>query len=254
MKPLVRQLFLLALTLNFVWPQSVLAGEGSEGPGSGGGGGVIAIESKYYLIDFLNIMTLEELLKISTKPGDFQKQASKREFTLKRNSEIQNSSFKKAQDIFAKWQSLPFGLGAPLMDGGFYEPLRWSFVDGLNKTAKYFNPQFLPSEAKVATAAYYTNYGRANFTINIERSIWNQMSEMNQVGLIVHEGLRNLQFITLGSFDDEALQKVTAILILCKPSIKLSQYMMLLTLNQPALAEQRMGSFESVTAHCDGSL
>jgi hypothetical protein len=175
-------------------------------------------------------------------------------FSLRRNEESQNSSFKKAQDIFVKWESLPFNTTTSLMSAVMYEPLRWRFVDGLDKKAQYFQPQFLPKEVQVRTAAYYQFHGRGNFNINIERLIWNQMSEINQVGLIIHEGLRNLQFINLGFFDDEALQKATATIILCPPSVKLSQYLMLLTTNQPALAEQRMGSFESVTAHCRGNL
>jgi hypothetical protein len=217
------------------------------GPDSGGGGVVGQIEGQWILIDFFNIPGASApLLGIESSQINKPQKAS---FELKRNKAIKNSSFQVATQIFEKWEAVPFDIASVIIHGGLFSPVKWQFVENLNSPLQFYRPQSTPEFSKVRTAAYYRN-DKNGYTVHIERELWNQLSAENQVGLVVHEGLRHIQLGQKSQFNDETLQKATAIMMLCQPSVKLSQYLYFLIMNQPELAEARFGSFTEVTEKC----
>lgn len=227
----------------------------SQGPESGGGGGVVKINQTWHLVDyFLLPETLPQIQAWDlTVRADRVDAASKEPLEFyQENQTINNKAFSLALTILEEWAALPFDRLAALMLGSLQNPLRWAFVDEELFSFPPYRPPALEPDTPILTAANYTIVPHELFLVRLSRRLWNEMPLYQQTGLIIHEILRQVQFGKQSYFNDESLQKATAIYMLCKPSIKLNQYAFFLTLDSEALAIERLGTFSDITQNCRG--
>lgn len=253
----------------------------SAGPDSGGGGGTVLINNEPILIDFLNILKSEdisnELKNISKKLEDISKAenltdnniscplavekrlgATNKPFSFVRYSKASCDIFALANNIFIKWETLPFDAVSSTIHGAMFSPLKWQFITkqklpDLNTAANFYRPSNLPPRLDISAAAYYRVESNNQYIVQIEQNMWDQMSKVNQVGLVVHEALRHLQIGQMARFNDETLQKATALMVLCEPSVMLSQYLLFLISDNVNAVPQNLGSFDTLTSFCKGS-
>ena len=229
----------------------------AQGPESGGGGGVVRINDSLHLVDYFLIpQALPQIQAWHQNPAnssDFMNEASEDviEFSH-REQRAENRAFELAFEILEKWANLPFDHLAYLMQGSFQTPLKWLFVDEDLFSIPSYRPAFLAPQIPIVTAANYTILQHQLYLVRINRPLWNELALFHQTGLILHEVLRQVQLGKQSYFNDESLQKATAILMLCEPSLKLNQYAHFLTFNAEAVATERLGRFEDVTQNCRG--
>lgn len=241
------------------------------GPDSGGGGGVLLINNSLILVDFLNILDDEDIItpkksKYATFLKTLLKQAKpphleetpNKIFYFSRGDQapLKSQAFDIANSYFTNWSKVNYDIAASLIGGSIFYPLKWQFVDqlDLDVVPRFYLPENLPKDNVIQVAAYYTRRtfenAFADYTVQINKSIWWQLSDFNRAGLIVHEVLRQVQIGRGKQFDDETLQKATAIMMFCKPSVILSQYLFFLIQKRSDLAIERFGSFQDITQEC----
>lgn len=228
---------------------TVLAWAEKQGPESGGGGVVAKINSRLQLIDFYTIAGAPEFLELkyqSTKPSVIDQE---QEFSFHRQDQVNNVAFNQVLNVFNTWSLLPYDVIGLTINSAIYNPVIWNFSDQEVVAPKFYLPSPLRSGVETATAAYYLKVNRLH-RVSISRKIWNELKLQDQVGLLIHESLRHVQIGFSFSFDDEALQKATAIMMVCRPSVKLDQYLFFLLNNRRDLAEQRFEAFEQLTKEC----
>lgn len=237
---------LLALSFNIL-----PAFPGTE---SGGGGGVVIINNKPVLMDVFTILNHDDTLPNLGEPSYIQETQTLSISKENRDKILKsNNAFKTATQIVEKWLKLDMGTMNTVVNVSMLQPLRWSFVDHEVEAPPFYLAQGLPINAKTEVAAYYHFYDQKNVEVQINRLKWNEMDLLSQSGLILHETLRQVQIGLQGRFDDEALQRVTALYTLCKPVRRLNYYMFYLLANSPERADKIYGDFNSlVQTECKG--
>lgn len=240
----VRQFILTCLTLI-----SSISYAGTE---SGGGGHVVYDQSQkaYILADFWQIDKnfIDQNYFLSFKPSHLESELLN--VTLA-NKEIlketpQLSAFSVSLHILNQWSQLPFDLISIHIKAAIMAPVIWNFTNAeLEAPVNFQSSSTYDPNRKYLTAAYYQR-DKQDYRVQISRPIWNQTKLFTQSGIIIHESLRHIQIGRSENFNEDSLQKATAILTLCQPNITLGQYAYFLMINAADEAEKNMGSFESV--------
>lgn len=263
------KLLWLALLLPAI---SMADGRGSrEGTQSGGGPGITIVkDGSRVLLDYVQMVPN---FKDINKAGEFERLILNQPFLdsvadgffstkfdldpigqpsndLKKGSDFFSSGpFRMALAIVKEWgNSNLLDASREIEAPGMFSPVRWLFEErGILDQLIDFNllkEQFKNSNPKVS--AYYLQTG-ATYTIRVSVPEWNEMGLLSQVGLLLHEGLRHHQILlfpndTIFRYDDDALKKATAIMVLCRPNAPLSLYRYLLLHN----GASAFGSFDEV--------
>lgn len=219
----------------------------------GGGGGVIYINDKLKLIDFYNTPNTSKYLNLkysSMSPTILKEESYDQSFINKKES---NSSIQVAKEILNQWSSIPYDVAGFYIEQALKSPiLKWSFVDSnITEDKNHFRPFYINPKSKILTAAYYYKESLGSYTVQISRTLWNQLLAYDQTGLIIHETLRHIQIGNNFKFNDESLQKATTLIMTCQPRIKLSQYLYFILNNLNEFAEENIGSFENIIAECE---
>ena len=217
-----------------------------RGTESGGGGGVTLINDSHKLIDFyqLNLNTIKNRkFTASRKP----EQLPLEDRLLSRKT---NTSFLLVKDLLDSWLSIPLNLSASVIRGALSPLLKFTFTTNDLPTFEHYLPLRLSLQKSIKTAAYYSltksKMTKSSSQVLINIPIWNNMLYTDRMGLLIHEGLRQVQFGLGGSFDERSLQRATALLVYCPPSIELGQYIFYLINNADTLAQKIFGAFDKV--------
>lgn len=237
----------ISLIAVFVLPSISVADK--QGPESGGGGGVVYVNGEPKLIDFYNIQHRSDQLARMYSKNHSSFFEAPNTFSFERYTPVNDPAFLLVLDIFNKWSGLPYDSIGLFINSAIFKPVIWSFTDESVIAPKFYRPLFLPSDLEIKTAAYYLKHDRS-YQVRISRDIWNKLSIQDQAGLLIHETLRHVQIGLSFGFDDEALQKATAIMLTCKPKVKLDQYLFFLLNNRRDLAEKRFETFDVLTHEC----
>jgi hypothetical protein len=251
----VRTKFFCFLSLFVALAAGAVSLARTSGPGcGGGGGGGFFVGGHFELLDFYNIdPEFKEPKPYKDLPASRVGRASIAPFVWASETDMLSAdqAYQLAQTILKPWSELPFDIVGTEMAHLFDPPLQWLFVDEVLNAPPVFIPSALSKNTKVFIAAYYDSTQMSE-TVHISRSLWNQMDVYNQSGLLIHEGLRELQIAWGADFSDESLQKATAIVMLCQPSVKLNQYIFYMLQNQQEQAQKAYGDFSAVTVGCRG--
>lgn len=221
----------------------------AAGPRTGGGGGSVVILGKPRLVDFLNIPESHSYLDKKYKNLTPSFIDSITTLSFESSGFPNDAAFVLAQSTFDQWSRLPYDYIGLLINTGLFKPVSWHFVDSEMPASDHFRPAALDSTHSIQTTAYYLMKDRA-FDVFISRSLWNNLPLADQAGLLIHESLRHIQIGFSLSFDDESLQRATAILMSCRPTITLDQYLFFLLQNRRDLADARFERFEILTKDC----
>jgi hypothetical protein len=225
------------------------------GPESGGGGGVVKIQGLVFLLDLFNTPLTEKAAGSYTESSSKISAASEKSFTAK--DAEQDVAFHKALAILNAWKELSYDVIVRYIEPTLRRSsLQWRFVDEVLPKIDFFIPMTVQNAGvannDVMTAAFYKGSTATESSVNISRSLWNQMALQSQTGLVLHETLRYVQIAEKQGFDDRTLQQVTAILLTCQPSVKLDFYMMYLLSQDPQSVYDRYGDFDSfVNKNCE---
>ena len=222
--------FILAGAFAPAWAQSynpipAPTNDENSGPETGGGGNIVLTNGQLVLLDFYNFQDTNALsrliekkqvsLLLSAFPYSMVDSASDKSRPL---STSPANYIYLSEILINKWGlSSDWNLNA--IDG--QKPARrqlqkisWSFVDRLETGSAYFTPRFLPQNFRIEQAAYYT---AAQKEVKISGVIWSNLNFSNRLGLIIHEKLRQVQLTFGYAMDDQLLQKITVLAIVCKP-------------------------------------
>lgn len=255
MKNIFRHSLIIALFAITLLPVIANAKRGVE---SGGGGGVVwANLSHPVLMDYFTIInSVDELQNSSETPSRLEITVSDPLLINKDNKEEvknSNNAYAKAFKILGQWTSFSYAEISSLVEVAFEAPLIWNFTDNKLSVPPFYLAPSLPEVAHIEVAAYYYKKDNHSMSVSISRPIWNQMQLRDQAGLLIHEALRQVQFGFGNGYDDETLQRITAIYLLCKPTNRLNYYMFYLLNNSPLLADKIYGSFRTfIKSECRG--
>lgn len=227
-----------------------LAGKTFAGNESGGGGGVTYGKNGALLVDFLNIdpdfKDSNTYEKWNASRIDKQ---SKFKITITRENESQvrlwNSAFDLALSTIEKWENQFLDISAGIIHSAFMHPLSWNFAPHDLTAPDSFLPVPGMQRTNIKIAAYYKNVGK-DFSVQISNKIWNDLGIRSQAGLLIHESLRHLQIGWSDNFDEESLQKATALIMLCEPQSSINQYLFYTTQNRADLANSLVGNFDYI--------
>lgn len=240
----VRQFILICLILI-----SSISYAGTE---SGGGGHVVYDQSQeaYILADFWQIdkSFIDQNIFLNFKSSRLENELLN--IKLKNKVDLkeihQTSAFSIAFHILNQWSKLPFDLISIHIKAGIMAPVSWSFTDAiLEAPVNFQSSSTYDPNRQYLTAAYY-RHDKQDYRVQISRALWNKSRLFTQSGIIIHESLRHIQIGRSENFNEDNLQKATAILTMCKPDITLGQYTYFLMINAADEALKNMGSFESV--------
>jgi hypothetical protein len=204
----------------------------AEGVSGGGGGTSVIYQGRRVFLDLLMIPSLRErVVKAAPTPVEDPVQA--------------------ADEALKKWDEkvLAVESGSVLM--AFANSVKWSHVSNeLPLVQRYYLPPELElSEPR--TVAYYEKSAKS-YTVKFSDPRLNELDGLSQAAVGVHEYLRHRQ-IALdpdgAAFDERALQEVTAIYVLCKPSNALGMYANLILDGRRAEANQLYGDGEQFVAN-----
>lgn len=163
-----------------------------------------------------------------------------------------NRGFALAIELLEQWAGLPFDTMSYTVFRAMQAPLAWNFVDQSLKAPAFFRAPGLPASAVTEVAAFYSKGAGSSAEVQIHRPIWNQLELLDQAGLLIHETLRQVQLGYGNGYNDEALQRATAIYLLCRPKGRLNYYMFYVLNNSPERADRIYGSFPTfIQSECD---
>lgn len=154
-------------------------------------------------------------------------------------------AFATANQIIGRWSTLPYDSMSYMVQTALHSPITWNFVDAEVTAPPFFLSDSIPSDSSVEAAAFYHVSKPTNAEVRIKRSVWNELTQNDQAGLLIHETLRQVQIGFGQGFDDQALQRVTAIYLLCQPTSRLNFYMHYVLSNSPQMADKIYGSFRT---------
>jgi hypothetical protein len=247
MKPIT--VITLILTLSVTCFMSFAANATKQGTESGGGGGVVWIDSnRPILMDFYTIIKTASELPVLVQNSSYIDDTKTAPISISDENEAavkaENTAFAYAIDTLEKWKKLPFDSMSFFVLISFRNPLQWSFTDNTLEAPPFYLAANLPSHSPTEVSAYYLKKTINTFSVTISRNIWNQMKLLDQAGLLIHETLRQMQIGFGNGYNDESLQRATAIYSLCKPTGRLNYYMFYLLNNSPKEADRIYGSFD----------
>ncbi len=227
------------------------------GASDGGGGGVIYTTvngvQRPVLVDFYNLTEKIEALE-SRFPGLPSRISQPGPISIGYDRDDQQTfdadpAFSLALRITQNWNT-----SSALMFGHFFSTIlrnpqgHWSFTDQPLTVPAFFRPPLLPRNSEIFTAAYYKQ-DQDVYTIQLFRPLWNDLSLMNQVALIIHETFRAHQIALSLDFSDEFLQKGTVMMLMCKPTEDRAKFLRMVMSNQGWFAENFLG-FDKLTKDC----
>lgn len=208
-----------------------------SGTESGGGGGVVWINSRPVLTDYFTMVD-----SISEIPiGNIENSSV---------SDVKSTkAFLESKKILNNWSKFFLDTMPVTVKLAMDSNLRWEFVDTELKAYSFFLEPTIPADNKIEAVAYYHFHSASNVSVKINRSIWDQMDLLGQTGLVIHETLRQVQVGWRHGFDDQALQRATAIYLMCQPTNRLNYYMFYVLNNSPEMADKVYGSFKNFVKH-----
>lgn len=224
---------------------------GKQGGSSTGGGGYVLNDGFPRLIDFYQITNGTEQLSRMNQMTKTEKITN--ELALSSNQAISELSvFNSANKIIENWSQVSFSPVFALVPSGDSNNILWHFTEVLPSDSQ----QIIHTRAidriqktQIRTHAYFQLKPQMS-RVDILLTVWNRLPFSDQVGTVIHENLRFTQ-ITLGyQFDDLALQKATAMLLICQPSIQRSQFLLFLLSNKEIEADKQIGSYLELTHDC----
>lgn len=248
-------LTLIPAILALLATASISAHARSDGPESGGGGGVIftgARSSEPRLINFYNLNSerQSELRQRYSSAEPSQQVSLERESTA--SLVTKDPAFTLSERLFSGWfNNVLTRAGNIRVTDMIMTPILWTFKNSQQSYQNHYRPTHLPNKKTIYTAAYYLQTERAE--VKVVLSIWNRLPLLDQAGLIIHESLRHYQ-LGLGQYiDDELLQKATVLMLYCEPNedTKGSLYHLLGTAT-PLSKRQQRALFSSTIASCRG--
>ena len=216
------------------------------GAESGGGGGVVFLGETPVLMDYFTILDDVNNIPSSDKGQPVSKDSLEVLITSENESNIRLNfkAFDKAFDVLDRWSSKSSGIISTMVRIGMESPVKWSFVDHQLDAPPFFIPKAMPEGLKTKVAAFYSNQ-MGNTKVSINKTLWNQLTLNDQTGLLIHEALRQTQIGMKNQFDDESLQRATAIYLLCNPSDRLNYYLFYVLSNNASSADSIYGPFYS---------
>lgn len=227
----------------------------AEGPESGGGGGVVTDHDQPHLLDFyntdanLNFLNSIYLQKPSRLITPAKIKMSDVSYSDLQKNDLQ-TPIAHLLSLLNRWSSIPFDSEAYRIKWALQSNLNFHFTDSDIQSADHFKPPYLPKDLSITTAAYYQLAADQSYNVYISRELWNKLSLRDQTALLLHETLRHIQLGFKFKFNDESLQKVTVMMIVCKPQIKLSQYLFYLIMGRSDLAENYIGVYDDIIKSC----
>lgn len=219
-----------------------------SGGESGGGGGTIYGKNGPVLVDFLNVNPeFKDTTQYKTWKASRVHQPSQILITRENESLVreQNSAFDLALSIIEKWESQFLDISAGIIHTAFMSPVSWNFTASDLTAPDSFLPVPGMKRTNIKIAAYYKKFGK-NFSVQVSNKVWNDLGILSQAGLLIHESLRHQQIGWSDNFDEESLQKATALLMLCEPQSSINQYLFYTTKNRSDLANSLVGSFDEI--------
>lgn len=241
-------------TVTILFTLTLYLPQGMAGNESGGGGGVTYGSGQPVLVDFLNIdpdfKDTNSYLKWNASRLD-EKSSFKIILTRKNEAQVRykNSAFDLALNTIEKWEKQFLDYTAGTIYSAFMSPVSWNFINQDLSAPDSFLPISNLKRTDIKIAAYYKRADKSeerNFSIQISNKIWNELGIRSQAGLLIHESLRHLQIGWSDHFDEESLQKATALIMLCEPQSSINQYLFYTTQNRSDLANTLVGSFDEI--------
>ena len=224
------------------------------GTESGGGGGVVWINSKPVLMDYFTMIdSLDELPDSSFNEASRISTNKVIQITAKNETDIYNSNkaFSQFKGLLERWSKLHFDIMTFTINIATRSPLKWNFAEGSLTVPPFYLSPSIPEGSAIEPAAFYKMITPKEVEITVNRSIWNQMDINSQTGLLLHEALRQVQIGFKHGFDDQALQRSTAIYLMCEPTDRLNYYMFYVLNNSPKDADKIYGPFRQfVDSEC----
>lgn len=208
----------------------------ATGPETGGGGNYISTydSSSNEIARILDFYVLPQELREKMDLAFLSLPASRIEEPKKLKSDKDtfpdDQAFRYLQALFNKWTSVSnMDPTMAWLSVTASIKIKWEFSDEPLTSQNFYIPENVPSsfdKDTVKTAAYYFHRENKNKgKVKIFRPAWNLMPLQDQIGLLLHETLRNFQFGQGFEFNDELLQKTTTLLMSCSPTLVMSRFL-----------------------------
>lgn len=207
------------------------------GTESGGGGGVVWIKSQPVLMDHFAIIDSVDGLPERSQST----QPILEDIHIRVREETSIPAFKIANQILDRWSALQMDVMSYNVKLALTSSTQWVLKDARLVAPPFYLAPSIPQYSVIEAVAYYHTL---DAKVQIDRSIWNKMDLRDQSGLIIHESLRHVQLGFKHSFDDESLQRATAVYLNCVPTRRLNYYMFYVLNNTPEMADLIYGPFK----------
>lgn len=221
-----------------------------EGHESGGGGGVIiGVNKAPQLVDFLNLnVERQDIEEVFTDIEPFIREETQ-PLSHKEMLEQNDPAYTVATQLLGTWIDGFYKKSSFRPSNLIFNSMNWAFTKSMQYTESHYRPSSLNADKNIYTGAYFYKL-KPKHKVIISVNIWNQMHSIDQIGLLLHEMLRNYQLGFGQNINDEVLQKATAMMVYCKPEIKNTSYLIrLITINAKNRAET-LAQYDSVVANC----
>lgn len=225
----------------------------SDGPESGGGGGVILVGPSHTQPRFIDIYNLPDSRQAQLRRQYSNRRNSQQRVRVKESSaDLLNydPAFIQANQLLTTWfdnvatRRLNIDLQDMLMG-----PIRWTFTNSWQNYENHYRPTHLPAKKNIYTVAYYLKTEQPE--VKILLSLWNGLPLLDQTGLVLHESLRHYQLGLGQSIDDELLQKATVLVLYCPPAEETKGVLyQILGTASPLSTRQKKSLFSSTIATC----
>jgi hypothetical protein len=222
----------------------------AEGHESGGGGGVIiGVNKAPQLVDFLNLkVSRQDIEEILTDIEPLKREESEA-FNHAQMMEQNDPAYVVATQLLGTWIDGFYKKMSISPSRLIFNSMTWSFAKSMQYTENHYRPSNLNADKNIYTGAYFYKL-KPQHKVIISVNTWNQMHSIDQIGLLIHEMLRNYQLGFGQNINDEVLQKATAMMVYCKPETKNTAYLLrLITIDAKSRAET-LAQYDSVVAKC----
>lgn len=236
---------------NFVFASILMFGMSPcfAGTESGGGGGVVYVDGQPRLMDLFTMVSAADQLPWSavTLGHRQENNRSRLVITAQNIEDVKQdyASFGLAITTLETWSKLPMDTISHSVLLAFRKPLTWEFTPLPLSAPPFYLAPSIPDSSITEVAAFYSTEARR---VSLSIPVWNQLNLQDQAGLLIHEVLRKVQLSYGNGYDDETLQRATAIYLMCKPTGRLNYYLFYLLNNSPASADRIYGAFDAFIA------
>ena len=216
----MKKLWIFVLTLTTVLTFANISQARSDGPETGGGGGVVFVGPSHTAPRFVDMYNLTERQQLDLRQRYAGQNNSQQRLRVKESTaDLLNydPAFRQADSLLNQWfdnlatRTLNVNITEMLMG-----PIQWTFTHTLQRYENHYRPTHLPRGKNIHTVAHYLK--KESPVVKIVLSVWNQMPLVDQTALVLHESLRHYQLGMGQSIDDELLQKATVLALYCSPS------------------------------------